>query len=182
MRLLSSLLLALLLSAASAAAQSTPPAKTAAPTAKTKQKVKAAKPARRAVAPKPQAAPVIVFRKTSCYGPCPEFEATIYATGRVTYMGRSNVRMIGLHELQLPSATVARILADAQTLGFRKLQERYTKNATDLPSTFLSIRQPDGTLKTVQVEEAAPAALQALLNYISTELDKISGNVAPTDR
>ncbi|GAA3918009.1 DUF6438 domain-containing protein [Hymenobacter algoricola] len=177
MRLLPTLLLALTVCATSACAQRATPTRPAAKTTKAK-----AKPAQKTAA-QTQAAPVIVFRKTSCLGPCPEYEATIYPDGRVSYMGRSNVPKMGAHEFRLAPATVKKMLADAQSLGFRKLNDRYTtKNVADLPSTFLSIRQPAGTLKTVQVEDAAPAGLQALLDYISQELDKISGNIAPVSR
>jgi hypothetical protein len=176
MRLLPALLLALTVSA-TACAQRATPAKSAAKVTKVKSK------APRKSAAQAQTAPVMVFKKTPCYGPCPEYEATIYPDGRVSYMGRSNVRLMGAHELKLPAATVKKALADAQSLGFGQLNDHYApKNVTDLPSTFLSVRQPDGTLKTVetvQADGAVPAALQALLDYLSQELDKIAGNVVP---
>lgn len=176
MRLLSALLLALLISASAAVAQQAP-VKTA-PQTKAKQKVKKPKSTKQVAAKKAPVAPVIVFRQTPCFGICPDYDATIYPNGRVTYVGRQHTKLTGTHELKLPAATVAMILAEARNIGFRKLQPHYTENTSDLPSTFLSIRQPDGTLKTVQVEEGAPASLQKLLHYISGELDKISSNTA----
>jgi hypothetical protein len=183
MRLLSPLLFALTLAAATACAQHATPTK---PTAKvTKHKVKAAKPAKAAKA-NTQAEPVIVFKKTPCYGPCPEYEATIYPDGRVAYVGRSNVRLMGARELKLPAAVVSKILADAQRLSFGTLNDQYApKNVTDLPSTIISIRQPAGQLKaveTVQADGAVPAGLQTLLDYISQELDRITGNTPPSSR
>jgi len=179
MRLLPALLLAFLVSVSAANGQQTTPK---AGTTKVKQKAKAKQPAKKAPARKVQAAPVIVFKKTPCFGTCPDYDATIYPDGRVTYVGRTNVKLTGTRELKLPATTVTAILTDAQSLGFRKLQEHYSSGATDMPSTFLSIRQPDGTLKTVQVEDGAPEPLRNLLTYISGELDKISGNAVATDR
>jgi hypothetical protein len=175
MRLLPAFLLALTFAASTACAQRAVPTKSAPKTTKVKGKTSPKTAA--------QTAPVMVFKKTPCYGPCPEYEATIFADGRVSYMGRSNVALTGAHELKLPTAVVKKALADAQKLGFGKLNAQYApKNVTDLPSTFLSVRQPDGRLKTVQVEGSAPAALQALLDYLSRELDQIAGNAAPASR
>ncbi|TGE15206.1 DUF6438 domain-containing protein [Hymenobacter elongatus] len=126
--------------------------------------------------------PVMLFKRTPCFGPCPHYEATIYADGRVSYIGYRYVRLTGSHELKMPVATVTTILADARRLRFATYNERYSQGSTDLPSTILSIRQPNGMLKTVQAEEGTPSELTALLTYISNEIEKISGGVSVSDR
>lgn len=124
---------------------------------------------------KQTAQPVIVFQRTPCFGICPDYEATIYPDGRVTLIGRQHVNRIGTHEMRLPQATVDKILAEARQAGFAQLRAHYApENVTDLPSTILSIRQADGTLKTVQVEAEPPAGLKPLLDYVGTELDKLA--------
>ncbi|RYU79170.1 DUF6438 domain-containing protein [Hymenobacter persicinus] len=178
MRLLPALLLALTVSATTACAQHATPTKSAPKITKVK-----AKKTKKAAAAQAQTAPVLVFKRTPCFGTCPDYDATIYADGRVQYEGRSNVSKVGTHELKLPAATVRKVLADAQRLGFAQLNDRYApKTVTDLPSTFLSVRQPNGQLKTVQVEGPAPAGLQELFDYLSAELDKAAGNAAPAGR
>ncbi|KAA9338208.1 hypothetical protein F0P96_05010 [Hymenobacter busanensis] len=115
-------------------------------------------------------APVIVFRKTPCFGPCPHYEASIWASGRVHYVGYRNVAKEGTYELKLPAATVTEMLRQAQEVGFSKLQDQYLSGATDMPSTYLTINR-----KTVQVEQGAPDEVMALLNFIDFEVGKVSG-------
>ncbi|GAA3994844.1 hypothetical protein GCM10022408_01570 [Hymenobacter fastidiosus] len=120
--------------------------------------------------------PVMVFTKTSCLGPCPDFTASIWADGRVTYVGKQNVAKVGTYELRLSAATVSGFLRAAQKIEFRSYKSHYTSGTTDLPSTILTIRQADGHSKTVQVEENAPPALQELFAHINGELDGLVGN------
>lgn len=186
MRLSASLLLAGLLWAGSLSAQNI-----AADRSKTKVvsreptkiKLVTKKPgASSATAKKANATPVILFKRTPCFGKCPHYEATIYPNGRVSYTGYGDVRLTGTHELQLPPAIVNTILADARRLNFATYEERYSQGASDLPATVLSIRQPSGQLKTVQAEEGTPPELEALMKYISNEIDKISGGTPTADR
>ncbi|WP_400193960.1 DUF6438 domain-containing protein [Hymenobacter sp. B81] len=115
--------------------------------------------------------PVIVFKKTPCLGPCPHFEAQIWANGRVRYVGYRNAPKEGTLELTLPASTVAEILRQADEVRFRKLQDQYLSGATDMPSTFLTIAQPGLPSKTVQVEQGAPDALMSLLTFVDNEIN-----------
>ncbi|SHJ23608.1 hypothetical protein SAMN02745146_2571 [Hymenobacter daecheongensis DSM 21074] len=123
--------------------------------------------------------PLLIFAKTPCMGLCPDFTATFWADGRVTYEGRQHVASLGTHQLQLPADRVSDLVSEAQNMGFAEFKSRYTGNTSDLPSTILTIRQPDGSSKTVQAEEDAPAALLKLFAHISGELDALVG--APAD-
>jgi len=120
--------------------------------------------------------PLVTFTKTRCMGICPDFTATIWADGRVTYTGNQNVAKIGTHELHLPAATVSEFVREAQKIQFTSFRSHYASGATDLPSTILTIRQADGSSKTVQAEDDAPAALQELFAHINEELNKLVGN------
>ncbi|TGE23076.1 DUF6438 domain-containing protein [Hymenobacter metallicola] len=148
----------------------------------TKIKLVTKKPAANAAAKKVDSAPLIVFKRTPCFGTCPHYEATIYADGRVSYTGYGYVQRTGTHELKLPQRVVSTILDDARRLNFSTYEDRYSQGSTDLPTTVLSIRQPNGQVKTVQAEEGTPAELEALLQYISTEIEKVSGGTSTTDR
>ena len=192
MRYSLSLILAFLLLISSAQAQTTRPATGKAKPvtvkkakAKTKPKAAATKsaPATKPVAKDKEAeeAPVIVFKKTPCYGTCPHYEATIYPDGRVAYMGYRNVPKLGAAQLQLPPAVVGNVLSQARDLNFAGLQDLYSKGATDMPATIITIIQPDGKPKTVQVEEGAPQPLKDLLKYLGDELEKQIGVPVVTD-
>ncbi|PJJ48054.1 DUF6438 domain-containing protein [Hymenobacter chitinivorans] len=192
MRLFLLLLLATLLGAGSAPAQNLLADKNKAKTktvllgrepAKGKLKVVTKKPAAAKPATKKvEAVPVIVFKRTPCFGTCPHYEATIFSDGHVTYIGYRYVPLTGPHELKLPVATVNTILDEARRLNFATYEERYSQGSTDLPATILSIRQPNGQLKTVQAEEGTPPELEAFMKSVAAEIEKVSGGTTAADR
>ncbi|WP_303310623.1 DUF6438 domain-containing protein [Hymenobacter sp. BT730] len=129
------------------------------------------------VAPKKQEMaklPVLIFEKTPCFGRCPTYKATVYRNGRLSYEGTKNMPLLGRHELQLPATAVTYILKESQRIGFSKLQGVYSQNTSDLPSTYISILQPDCNLKEVRVEEGAPEELNKLIQYIHEQIVKVA--------
>jgi hypothetical protein len=116
--------------------------------------------------------PVVVFRRTPCFGTCPHYEATIYPDGRVQYDGQQYAPVEGKRDFTLPMAVVSKIKQDAEQLGFFQLREQYPSSHSDLPSTFLIIRRPDGTMKLVQAEGEVPPSLKTLFAYIHEEIVK----------
>ena len=145
--------------------------KTTAPKAKTK------KATRKAVAPpaRPATGPVLTFERTPCFGTCPGYVMEVYADGRVAYEGRRAVPLMGKKELRLPAAAVADLLRQAKEARFDQFQERYSQGATDLPSTIVGVRQPNGQLKKVAVEEGAPDNVVQLFASFANQLDALAG-------
>jgi len=121
------------------------------------------------------AGPVIVFRKTPCFGTCPHYEASIYADGRVSYEGFKYAPVEGKRELKMPVETVNTILAEAKAVRFTELREQYTLGTSDLPSTSLTITPRTGPAKTVTVEEGGPAELKNLLDYVQKQVEESLG-------
>lgn len=118
------------------------------------------------------AEPAIIFRRTPCYGTCPHYTATVYPDGRVQYEGLQYAPAEGKREFTLPMVVVNKIRQDADQLGFFQLREQYPSNFTDMPSTFLTMRRADGTMKLVQAEDNIPPSLQKLFDYIHEEIVK----------
>jgi len=132
------------------------------------------------IKPAAKDAPVLVFRKTRCFGTCPAYTATVYDDGRVAYEGIDFVQRKGKHELRLPTAVIDQTLQKANALHFSQLQRQYLSGVSDLPSTYLTLMLADGTQKTVQVEstDRTPPELKELLTYIAEQLDKVTGGAA----
>ncbi|UOR05937.1 DUF6438 domain-containing protein [Hymenobacter aerilatus] len=130
------------------------------------------------IKPAAKDAPVMVFRKTRCFGTCPAYTATVYADGRVAYDGQDFVNLKGKHELRLPTAVINQALQRANKLHFSQLQNQYLSGVSDLPSTYLTLTLADGTPKTVQTEltNNTPAELKELLAYLTEQFSKIAGN------
>ena len=121
-----------------------------------------------------EAGPVLTFERTPCFGTCPGYVMQVYADGRVAYEGRRAVPMMGKQDLRLPTATVADMLRQAKEAHFETFEKRYSRNTSDLPSTVVAIRQPDGQLKTVVVEEGAPNNVQLFFTYLATQFDQLA--------
>jgi hypothetical protein len=121
------------------------------------------------------AGPVIVFRKTPCFGTCPHYEASIYADGRVSYEGFKYAPVEGKRELKMAIETVNNILAEAKAARFTELQENYAAGVSDLPSTVLTISPATGPAKTITVEGKAPVELQNLLSYVQKQVEESLG-------
>lgn len=147
------------------------------------QKVKIKKPSRKAAAREAQAkavkekqenGPVLTFERTPCFGICPAYSVQVFADGRVAYEGRRAVPMLGKQELKLPAAAVADMLHTAKEYKFEAFNDRYSRGTTDLPTTVIAVRQPNGQLKTVTVEEGAPQNVQAFFTYLSGQFDKLA--------
>lgn len=126
-----------------------------------------------------EAGPVLTFERTPCFGTCPGYVMQVYADGRVAYEGRRAVPIMGKKDLHLPTATVADLLRTAQEAHFDQFQDRYSRGATDLPSTVVAVRQPNGQLKTVTVETDAPENVQLLFTYFANQFDTLAG-LTPT--
>ncbi|QNE40185.1 hypothetical protein F1C16_11755 [Hymenobacter sp. NBH84] len=131
------------------------------------------------VKPTAKDAPVMVFRKTRCFGTCPAYTATVYADGRVAYEGLDFVTLKGKHELRLPTAVINQTIQQANALHFSQLQSHYLSGVSDLPSTYLTLTLADGTQKTVQAEltNDTPPPLKELLTYVAEQMDKITAGL-----
>ena len=167
------LLAALLVSYVSQAQQAPKPAQAA-----SKQKAKPNKAAAGKTAA--EATPVIVFRKTPCFGYCPHYEARIYANGRMSYEGIEYAPVEGKREVPMPLATIKLIQDKARALHFNDLPERYTLGTSDLPATSLTISPTNGPAKTVIAEEGVPAELKEFLSYVEKQVTNALG--ASSDR
>ena len=118
--------------------------------------------------------PVLTFERTPCYGTCPGYTMQVYADGRVAYEGRRAVPLMGKRELRLPPAAVANLLRTVREAHFDQFRDRYSRGATDLPSTVVAVRQPTGQLKTVVVEDDAPENVQQLFTFLGNQFDALA--------
>ncbi|UOQ65184.1 DUF6438 domain-containing protein [Hymenobacter volaticus] len=167
------LLAALLASCVSQAQRAAKPTQAA-----SKQQAKTSKTANGKPAAEPT--PVIVFRKTPCFGYCPHYEARIYADGRMSYEGIEYAPVEGKREVTMPLATIKLIQDKARALHFNDLPERYTLGTSDLPATSLTIRPVNCPAKTVIAEEGVPAELKEFLSYVEKQVTSALG--ASSDR
>ncbi|SFQ72411.1 DUF6438 domain-containing protein [Hymenobacter arizonensis] len=118
--------------------------------------------------------PVLTFERTACFGKCPAYAMQVYADGRVEYEGRGDVPIMGKKELKMTPAAVAEVLRRAKEANFDQFKDRYSENTSDLPSTVVAIRQPNGQLKRVVAEEGEPTNVKMFFTYLSTQFDQLA--------
>ncbi|MDO7852661.1 DUF6438 domain-containing protein [Hymenobacter convexus] len=121
-----------------------------------------------------EAGPVLTYERTPCFGTCPAYTMQVYADGRVAYEGRSHVPLMGKQALKLPATVVADMLRQAKEARFETFETQYRSGVTDMPSTIVAIRQPDGTLKKVTAESNIPENVQSYFTFLTTQFDALA--------
>ena len=75
----------------------------------------------------------------SCYGPCPVYEVRVDASGCVDYAGKSNVAVEGTQRWNVPSSSVAKLIAKCDELGFFDLKLRCDVVIKDTPKVIIEV-------------------------------------------
>jgi hypothetical protein len=104
---------------------------------------------------------IICLQRTACFGTCPIYKIEIYTDGSGTYTGTRFVENIGVSEFQLSKSDVNNILEYANKIGFSKLNDEYSEAITDLPTTFIQIKD-----KRIRDYTGAPKKLKNLEKLI----------------
>ena len=105
--------------------------------------------------------PIVSLQRTACFGTCPIYKIEIYTDGSGTYTGTRFVENIGVSKFQLSKSDVNKILEYAIKIGFSKLKDEYSEPITDLPTTFIQIKD-----KKIKDYTGAPKKLKNLENLI----------------
>lgn len=105
--------------------------------------------------------PIVMMQKTPCYGPCPVYILKIYPSGWATLDATQHLKLEGTYTQKLSDKYLKRLEADFEQAKFFELQDTYTTNLSDLPTTYLTYRQ-GGRSKTVMDYYGAPERLKQL--------------------
>jgi hypothetical protein len=112
---------------------------------------------------------VITLQRTACFGACPVYTVTITGDGRVEYDGKEFVRVTGHAAATIAPGDVAMLVAAFEKADYFNLENRYTANITDMPTTITSIRV-GGRSKSVTDYYGAPQVLKDL----EKEIDRVA--------
>ena len=100
---------------------------------------------------------IISLERTACYGTCPIYKIEIFTDGTGVYTGIRFVENIGITKFHLPEDKINLILNHADSINFITLQDEYTERISDLPTTFIQIRD-----KRIRDYNGAPSKLKEL--------------------
>lgn len=79
----------------------------------------------------------ITLERTACMGYCPMYKVTLRRDGTATYVGRDFVERKGTYTGKFYG--FSRLAQLIETRGYFSMKDRYTINASDLPSAITSV-------------------------------------------
>lgn len=116
---------------------------------------------------------IITFSKSSCYGTCPAYTATITEEGDIDFNGRAHTPLIGSHMLKTNDQFLENVMRKAEEIKFFSLNDKYdNKFVTDIPSTTLKI-QTNKNDKSIYSRYETPKGLVELNNFIHEEIMRL---------
>jgi len=123
----------------------------------------------------------ISLQRTVCYGTCPAYKVTIRGDGHVHFESGTvpsggadsahrftpfqSVLLSGIHDDQVPVASVAALAQQFRDAGFFKLKDRYQAEVTDNPSQIVTLTvgtQQKSVIDYVGTEAGMPVAVRRL--------------------
>ena len=85
------------------------------------------------------------MRKTMCYGECPAYTVKIFNSGKVIYKGEKFVPLEGVKEFSLNDEDLKLIKESIEKTNLFSLKDKYYKELTDRPTTYITYYQNDQT-------------------------------------
>ncbi len=104
---------------------------------------------------------IISLQRTACFGTCPIYKIEIFSDGSGIYTGTRFVENIGITKFSLSETQLNLILTKAEAIGFTSMKEEYSEPISDLPTTFIQIKD-----KRIRDYTGAPKTLKNLENLI----------------
>ena len=104
---------------------------------------------------------IISLQRTACFGTCPIYKIEIFSDGSGIYTGTRFVENIGVTKFSLSETQLNLILTKAKAIGFTNMKEEYSEPISDLPTTFIQIKD-----KRIRDYTGAPKTLKNLENLI----------------
>ena len=104
---------------------------------------------------------IIALQRTACFGTCPIYKIEILSDGSGIYTGTRFVENIGVKKFSISKKQLNIILTQAETIDFTNMQDEYSAPISDLPTTFIQIKD-----KKIRDYTGAPKNLKNLERMI----------------
>ncbi len=118
------------------------------------------------------ATPLLFFKKSRCYGTCPAYEATIYTSGRVQFVGKAYVPVTDTLYFNLTDAELKELSQNIRDLNYSELENLYKTAWSDMPSTHLYFYESGKEAKQVKHQEGGPVKLTRFIDATNELLQK----------
>jgi len=116
--------------------------------------------------------PLLVMKRTACYGTCPQYTITIYNDGLVRYDGKMFVDKIGCFKSTLSKKIISDIKLELNNVNFLAFQNEYDTHVTDVPSVIVKIYLEGKTHEVID-RFNGPLELKRIHKFIDNIVDSI---------
>lgn len=114
-----------------------------------------------------QAEEIFSLNTTSCMGPCPVFELSIYGDKTLFFKGEENTSLKGEHKKTLTDEQFEALLGIIESADWANLDDTYKSNMLDLPTQNFSYNR-NGLKKKVSRYGDAPESISTMSDTILT--------------
>lgn len=117
----------------------------------------------------------IGLKRTSCYGPCPDYSVEVQGNTReVTFNGFTNVFVQGQHRATISKQELQELVAAFRHANYFSLNDRYSLMVTDSP-TFVTSIEFDGKKKSVVDYVGLEAGMPEVVRDLENSIDRVVG-------
>jgi hypothetical protein len=81
----------------------------------------------------------VIMERTPCFGACPIYKVKLTNDGTLTYTGIRFVKRIGTFTTKISPDEVDKVFQTLDRVDFWKLKDNYSRTATDLPGTNVTV-------------------------------------------
>ncbi len=112
--------------------------------------------------------------RTGCFGSCPSYEVEIRGDGIVTYTGKRDVAVSGIHQGTISRQAVERLVTQFRDADFFSFDGRYTSNFSDGTTYTISI-SIDGQTHSVIDYDGPRVGMPLVISRLERAVDEYSG-------
>lgn len=117
--------------------------------------------------------PMIIMKRTACYGTCPQYEISIYHNGIIRYDGKAFVDKLDCSEAILHDNVLLAIQSRLADINFFDFKDEYISPITDIPSVIFQVNLRQGSHK-VTDRLSGPKSLKKLHSFIDSIADNVN--------
>ncbi|WP_139828050.1 DUF6438 domain-containing protein [Marivirga sericea] len=110
---------------------------------------------------------IFSLNTTSCMGPCPVFELSLYGDKSLVFNGKENTEVSGKHEVVLTDEQFEALLGIIESADWLSLDNEYKTNMMDLPTQKFTYNRK-GISKNVSRYGAGPESIANMSDTILT--------------
>jgi len=116
--------------------------------------------------------PIVVMKRTACYGTCPQYTISMYNNGLIKYEGKMFVDKIGCFTAMISSTLIDQFKSSLYDVEFFAFKNEYDAYVTDVPSVILKVTLD---AKTHQVVDRFNGPVE--LKRLQKQIDNIANDI-----